>query len=55
MFTPPPLPLNIQELNYGITDAIPIVTPDMLQRVWQETDYRWNVCRITGGRHIAMM
>jgi hypothetical protein len=35
-----------------ITAAIASVTTDMLQRVWQETDYHWVICRITGGSHI---
>jgi len=26
--------------------------PEMLHSVWQETDYRWDVCRITNGSHI---
>jgi hypothetical protein len=25
---------------------------EMLRSVWQETDYRWDVCRITNGSHI---
>jgi len=28
------------------------VTPDMLQRVWSELDYRIDVCRVTRGGHI---
>ena len=32
--------------------ALETVTQDMLQRVWQELDYRLDVCRVTGGAHI---
>jgi hypothetical protein len=32
-----------------ITAATVTFTPGMLQRVWQEIDYCWDVCCITGG------
>src|SRR5215510_12452991 len=48
----PPLPANVVELRTRITAAVAKVTPEMLRRVWQETDYRWDVCRITNGSHI---
>ena len=32
--------------------AVAKVTPEMLHSVWQDTDYRWEVCRITNGSHI---
>ena len=28
------------------------ITADMLQRVWNELDYRVDVCRITKGAHV---
>ena len=48
----PPLPANVVELRTRITAAVTKVTPEMLRSVWQETDYRWDVCRITNGSHI---
>ena len=48
----PPLPANVVELRTRITAAVAKVTPEMLRSVWQETDYRWEVCRITNGSHI---
>jgi hypothetical protein len=48
----PPLPANVTELGTRITAAVAEVTPEMLRRVWQEIDYRWDVCRITNGSHI---
>ena len=36
----------------GLGAAVNSVTPDMLQRVWSELDYRIDVCRVTRGRHI---
>jgi len=32
--------------------GIETITADMLQRVWNELDYRVDVCRITNGAHI---
>ena len=44
----PPLPLNLDDLK----QAVASVDADMLQRVWDELDYRMDVCRVTGGGHI---
>ena len=35
-----------------IRTAIETITADMLQTVWNELDYRVDVCRITKGAHI---
>ena len=48
----PPLPAKVVELRTRITAAVAEVTPEMLRSVWQEIDYRWDVCRITNGSHI---
>jgi hypothetical protein len=48
----PPLPANVAELRTRVTAAVSEVTPEMLRSVWQDTDYRWGVCRITNGSHI---
>jgi hypothetical protein len=42
------LPLGIS----SITAAVALVDRDMLTRVWDEMDYRTDVCRITKGGHI---
>ena len=47
----PPLPANVVEFRTRITAAVAEVTPEMLRSVWQETDYRWEVCRISNGSH----
>jgi len=47
-----PLPASIPELNVRIRTAIETITADMLQTVWNELDYRVDVCRITKGAHI---
>jgi len=48
----PPLPASIPELKVRIRTAIEAITTDMLQTVWNELDYRVDVCRITKGVHI---
>jgi len=45
----PPLPASIPELKVRIRTAIETITADMLQIVWNELDYRVDVCRITKG------
>ena len=48
----PLLPASIPELKVGIRIAIQTITADMLQTVWNELDYRVDVCRITKGEYI---
>jgi len=48
----PPLPASIPELKVRIRPAIETITADMLQTVWNELDYRVDVCRITKCAHI---
>ena len=48
----PHLPPSIPELKVRIRTAIETITTDMLQTVWNELDYRVDVCRIKKGAHI---
>jgi len=48
----PPLHAGIPELKVRIRTAIETVTADMLQTVWNEIDYRVDVCRIPNGAHM---
>ena len=48
----PPLPANILELKVRIRTATDTITADMLQIVWNELDYRVDVCRTTKGAYI---
>ena len=50
----PPLPATVDELQERITAAVNSVTPDMLQRVWSEVDYRIDVCRVTRGGTLSV-
>ena len=48
----PPLPPIIHDLRFRIIDANELVDGPMLQCIWQEIDYRINVCRATQEAHI---
>ena len=48
----PLLPETVDELQERIPAAVNSVTPDMLQEVWSELDYRIDVCRVTRWGHI---
>jgi len=48
----PPQTLSIPDLKNRITAAVETITPDLLSRVWQELDYRLDVCRVTKGAYI---
>ena len=51
----PPLPMSLKELRDRITHAVQTITADMLQRVWDEFDYRMDVCRVTQSAHIKRL
>ena len=48
----PLLSASIPERKVRIRTATEIITADMLQTVWDELDYRVDVCRITKCAHI---
>jgi len=48
----PPQPVSIPDLKNRITAAVETITLDLLSRVWQELDYRLDVCRVTKGAYI---
>ena len=48
----PPQTVSIPDLKNRITAAVETITPDLLSRVWQELDYRLDVCRVTKGAYI---
>ena len=51
----PPLPASIPELKVRIRTAIQTITAEMLHTVWNELDYRVDVCRISKGAHIDQL
>jgi len=48
----PPLSASVPELKVRIRTVTETITADVLQTVWNELDYRVDVCRITKGAHI---
>jgi hypothetical protein len=45
-------PASLPDLKNRITVAVETITLDMLIRVWQELDYRLDMCHVTKGAHI---
>jgi hypothetical protein len=45
-------PASIPDLKKRITVSMETITLDMLIRVWQELDYRLDMCRVTKGANI---
>ena len=45
----PPMPLDLAELRQRIEHAVAGIDHQMLARVWQELDYRIDVCRVING------
>jgi len=50
-FVFPPISASIPKMKVRIRTAIETITADMLQTVWNELDYRVDVCRITKGSY----
>jgi hypothetical protein len=48
----PTVPLDVDEIKLRIAAAIRTIDRNMLQRVWDEPDYRLDICRVTNGAHI---
>ena len=44
--------IHFSALSGEIRTTIETITADMLQTVWNELDFRVDVCRITKGAHI---
>jgi hypothetical protein len=44
--------MSLKELRNRITHALQTITADMLHRVWDEFDYRVDMCRVTQGANI---
>jgi hypothetical protein len=46
------MPGDLPQLRRRIVEAVDVIDRQMLQRVWQELDYRIDICRVTKGGHI---
>jgi hypothetical protein len=49
----PTLPRDVAHLKARIIAAVKNIDAPMLTRVWQELEYRIDVCRVTRGAHIG--
>jgi hypothetical protein len=47
-----PLPAGILHLQSRIIATVETITPDMPIKVWQELDYRLDMCHVTKGAYI---
>jgi hypothetical protein len=46
------MPRDLPQLRQKIVEAVAALYRQMLQRVWQELDYRIGIYRVTKGGHI---
>ena len=51
----PPLPCDLTDLKARIITAVKNIDTLMLTRVWQELEYRVDVCLLTRGVHIEYL
>jgi len=51
----PPLPCDLADLKERIIAAAKNIDALMLPHVWQELEYRVDVCRVTRGAHIERL
>jgi hypothetical protein len=47
------MPPDLPQLRRRILEAVAAIDRQMLQLVWQELDYRIDICRVTKGGHIG--
>jgi hypothetical protein len=50
----PPLPTTLRELKTRISEARANTDQEILDSVWQEAEYRFDVARATCGAHIEI-
>jgi hypothetical protein len=46
------MPRDLPQLRQRIVEAVAAIDRQMLQCVWQELDYRIDICCVTKGEHI---
>jgi hypothetical protein len=46
------MPRDLPQLRRRIVGAVAAIDRHILQRVWQELDYRIDICRVTNVGHI---
>jgi hypothetical protein len=48
----PPLAASLEELRAQITEAVATIDAYMINSIWDEIFYRWDICRVTRENHI---
>ena len=48
----PTLPASLEERRAQITEAVATRYAEKIHRIWDEIAYRWDICRLTRGKHI---
>jgi hypothetical protein len=51
----PPLPRDLADLKSRIIEAVKNIDSPTLTSVWQEIEYRIDVCRVTRSAHIERL
>jgi hypothetical protein len=46
------MPRDLTQLRQRVVEAVAAIDRQMLQRLWQELDYRIDICRVSKGGHI---
>jgi hypothetical protein len=41
------MPRDLPQLRQRIVEAVAVIDRQVLQRVWQEVDYKIDICRVT--------
>jgi hypothetical protein len=49
------MPRDLPQLRRRIVETVAAIDCQVLQRVWQELDYRIDICRVTKGVHIEQL
>ena len=45
---------DVADLRQRIIEAVELLTPHMLLNMWQELEYRLDICRATTGAHVEV-
>jgi hypothetical protein len=46
------MPRDLTQLRQTVVEAVAAIDRQILQHVWQDLDYRIDICRVSKGGHI---
>jgi hypothetical protein len=55
VFFPPLLTASLEELRARKTEAVATTDADMIHRIWEETAYSWDTCRVIRGNYTEQL